>query len=128
VSVDGGVVNGLRHTDVLCFLSGMGRLVLWGPQGHLRDLSEELGLEEVLMMTSQGSRLYLVTQGGEVLAVENETVAWRRPARGNHGERITAIGLTKGGAVFLSREGHALVAGDEEALEFELHGWRYRWV
>lgn len=119
VSVDGGVVNGLRHTDVLCFLSGMGHLVLWGPQGHLRDLSESLALEEVLMMTSQGSRLYLVTQGGGVLAVENETVAWRRPARGKHGERITAIGLTKGGAVFLSREGHALVAGDEEALEFE---------
>ena len=35
------------------------------------------------------------------------------------GERITAMGLTTSGRLFLTREGHALVAGEEEAIEFE---------
>ena len=40
--------------------------------------------------------------------------------RGTIGERITGMGLTHKEDFFLTREGHALVAGEEEAIEFEL--------
>ena len=30
------------------------------------------------------------------------------------------MGVTRNGSLFLTREGHALVAGEEEAIEFEM--------
>ena len=119
VKVDGGIVNASFLPSDVCFLSGMGRLLRWNPQQGLKDLSEAFGLGEVLSMASHQNRVYLATQQGEVMCLEGETVTWRRPSRGEHGERITALGVTENGGFFLTREGHALVAGDEEAIEFE---------
>ena len=44
-------------------------------------------------------------------------VHWRQPARGHHGERITCMEPPEQ-FLFLTREGHALVAG-EEAIELK---------
>ena len=120
VEVDGGVAAGLVADGCLFGLSGMGGLVRWDGHGALQRLGERLGLEEVIDLATHGKRLYVACQNGDVVAVENNEVVWRRPARGVHGERITALGTTSSGALFLTREGHALVAGEEEAIEFEL--------
>jgi hypothetical protein len=120
--VDGGLARARGAAGAVVGLSGMGKLIQWVPGRPVQTLGSDLGLEEGLDVAVHGSRLYVAGQNGEVVAVENGQVTWRRPSRGVHGERITALGTTASGALFLTREGHALVAGDEEAIEFEL--WR----
>ena len=34
--------------------------------------------------------------------MDETKVVWKRPARGEHGERITGLGLTEGGRLFLT--------------------------
>ena len=74
----------------------------------------------MLHFAVHAGRIYVAEQGGRVVGMDEAKVVWHRPARGDHGERITGLGLTRGGRLFLTREGHALVAGEEEAIEFEL--------
>ena len=119
VGVDGGIVDACFLPGEVCFLSGMGSLVTWKPHQPPKNLSKALGLKEVMTLEAHRHRLYVAMQDGEVVSIEEELVTWRRPPRGIHGERITALGVTHSGALFLTREGHALVAGDEEAIEFE---------
>ncbi|MGA0240105.1 MAG: hypothetical protein ACO3L7_01995 [Poseidonia sp.] len=119
VGVDGGIVDACVLHEEVCFLGGMGSLLTWKPHQPPNNLSEALGLKEVMSLVAHHHRLYVAMQDGEVLSIEDQLVAWRRPPRGVHGERITALGVTQSGGLFLTREGHALVAGDEEAIEFE---------
>ena len=67
---------------------------------------------------------------GALLIMENHTVMrtdenlspiFRRQQRGDIGEDIVAVGQSIGGSWFVAREGHALVPGDEEALELEIY-------
>ena len=64
------------------------------------------------------------------LILENQTVAraderldvvYRRAQRGEIGEDIVAVGAGVGQTWFVAREGHALVPGEEEALELEIY-------
>ncbi|MED5290853.1 MAG: hypothetical protein VX778_01365, partial [Candidatus Thermoplasmatota archaeon] len=52
---------------------------------------------------------------------ENLNPVFRRQQRGDIGEDIVAVGSSIGGSWFVAREGHALVPGDEEALELEIY-------
>ena len=122
--IDGGVqachVMGLR----LAVLSGMGEVFLAQFEREPQNLSRHHDLGDVVHLTVHADRVFVAEQGGQVLSMTASEVLWRRQARGEHGERITGIGSTSNGRLFLTREGHALVAGDEEAIEFELwnHG------
>ena len=119
-TIDGGVQScrfmGLR----VVILSGMGEVVLVQRERDSVNLSTRLGLDDVVHVEVHGERVYVAEQRGTVLTCTEDSVVWRRPPRGEHGERITALGLTKEGSLFLTREGHALVSGEEEAIEFEV--------
>jgi hypothetical protein len=67
---------------------------------------------------------------GALLIMEDQTVmrtdenlnpVFRRKQRGDIGEDIVAVGRSIDGSWFVAREGHALVPGDEEALELEIY-------
>ena len=118
--MDGGVLNCEPMGLKLAVISGMGAVHLVQFERTPQNLSERFGLGDVLQMLVSKASIYLVQQDGLVLQLNEGGVLWKRPARGEHGERITGMGLTKNGTLFLTREGHALVAGDEEAIEFEM--------
>ena len=67
---------------------------------------------------------------GALLIMEDQTVmrtdenlnpVFRRQQRGDIGEDIVAAGSSIRDSWFVAREGHALVPGDEEALELEIY-------
>ena len=118
--VDGGVQNCCFMDLKAVVLSGMGEVHLIQYERPQVNLSRLLKLNDVLHFAAHSGRIYVAEQGGRVVAMDESKVVWKRPARGEHGERITGLGLTEGGRLFLTREGHALVAGEEEAIEFEL--------
>ncbi len=118
--VDGGVQNCCFMDLKVVVLSGMGEVHLIQYERPQVNLSRLLKLNDVLHFAAHSGRIYVAEQGGRVVAMDESKVVWKRPARGEHGERITGLGLTEGGRLFLTREGHALVAGEEEAIEFEL--------
>lgn len=118
--VDGGVQRCIFMDLKVVVLSGMGEVHLVQFERDPVNLSRKLGLNDVVHLAVRPGRIYVAEQAGGVVACDEENIVWRRPARGDHGERITGLGLTREGRLFLTREGHALVAGDEEAIEFEL--------
>ena len=118
--IDGGVQHCIAMGLKLVLLTGMGEVVLVQYQRDQINLSNRFGLGDVLHIAVHEHRVYVAEQTGSVVAFDESNVVWRRPPRGDHGERITGVGLTATGGFFLTREGHALVAGDEEAIEFEL--------
>ena len=117
--IDGGVQTCRPMGLKLAVLTGMGEVVLVQRGRPSVSLSQLHGLDDVVHVEVHDQRVFIAEQNGTVLACEGQSVVWRRPARGVHGERITAMGLTTSGRLFLTREGHALVAGEEEAIEFE---------
>ena len=118
--VDGGVQRCIFMDLKVVVLSGMGEVHIVQFERDPVNLSRKLGLNDVVHIAVRPGRIYVAEQAGGVVACDEENIVWRRPARGDHGERITGLGLTREGRLFLTREGHALVAGDEEAIEFEL--------
>ena len=118
--LDGGVQSCEPIGLKLAVISGMGSAHLVQFERPAQNLSEHFGLGDVLQMVVSKDTIYVAQQDGSVLAMNESGVHWRRPARGHHGERITGIGVTRKGSLFLTREGHALVAGEEEAIEFEM--------
>ena len=118
--VDGGVQTCRFMGLKAVVLSGMGEVVIIQFERPQINLSRSLELNDVLHFAAHEGRIYVAEQGGRVVGMDETKIVWHRPARGDHGERITGLGLTRGGRLFLTREGHALVAGDEEAIEFEL--------
>lgn len=71
-------------------------------------------------ITSDGALLIMEDQS--VVQTDNQlNVQYKRPQRGEIGEDIVAVGPSSGDAWYVAREGHALVPGDEEALEIELY-------
>ena len=119
-AVDGGVQSCHAMALKVVVLSGMGEVVLVQRERDSVNLSRKLGLGDVVHVEVHEQRLFIAEQSGTVLTCTEDSVVWRRPPRGEHGERITALGLTKEGSLFLTREGHALVSGEEEAIEFEV--------
>ena len=66
--------------------------------------------------------VYLMMENQSVARTDDElTITYQRPQRGEIGEDIVALGQHIGEQWFVAREGHALVPGEEEALEIEIY-------
>ncbi len=75
-------------------------------------------------------RSFEITSNGAILIMEDQSVVqtndqlnvqYKRQQRGEIGEDIVAVGSSSGDLWYVAREGHALVPGDEEALEIEFY-------
>ena len=119
-AVDAGVQACYSWGIRIVVLDGMGSILVGQYQRPLESLTLRFHLEDCSMVHVAKDRLYIVQHNGQIIAVNESESLWTRPQRGEIGERITSIGTTREGSFFLTREGHALVAGDEEAIEFEL--------
>ena len=121
-ALDAGVLLMEAWLDGLAVVDGLGQLVVVRKSGQVDGLTKRFSLGECTALLPFGDSLFTIDQTGCVQRLLMDGVAWTRPARGHHGERITGFGLDAGGGLVLTREGHALVGGDEEAIELE------RWV
>ena len=95
--------------------------------GTLRQYTLD-GLE--YNMVQRDVRSFATSYDSAFLILENQTVAktddqlnivFHRMQRGEIGEDIVAVGAGAGQTWFVAREGHALVPGEEEALELEVY-------
>ncbi|WP_438994904.1 hypothetical protein [Poseidonia sp.] len=118
-TIEAGVVHCIPWGRSLVVLDGLGQLLSVKGE-HSASLSSKFGFEDIIKMEVSADRIYIAQQNGSVHCLNEDAVLWSRPMRGSIGERITGMGLTQQGNFFLTREGHALVAGDEEAIELEL--------
>lgn len=119
-AIDAGVVQCVPWGQCLVVLDGLGQLLFVKDEQTVSSLSSKFGFEDIIMMDASGDSIYIAQQNGAVHCLDEDAILWSRPMRGTIGERITGMGLTEQGNFFLTREGHALVAGDEEAIEIEL--------
>ena len=90
-------------------------------KAHIVNSSGELIAipESSVSMVAIGDSIAIATDSGEVMTYSiDSSKIWKRPVRGEVGERITAIGWN-GQTLVVAREGHGLVPGEEEALEVE---------
>ena len=120
LQIDAGVVSCISWGEFIVLLDGLGQLQLIGPDLQPSSLSSKYNLEDIIDIVVASDKIYVALQDGSVHSFNQESLLWSRPMRGTIGERITGMGLTHKEDFFLTREGHALVAGDEEAIEFEL--------
>ena len=120
LKIDAGVVRCISWGHDIVLLDGLGQLQLVGPKLECSSLSMRYNLEDIVDVVVASDRIYVALQDGSVHSFDQESILWSRPMRGTIGERITGMGLTHKEDFFLTREGHALVAGEEEAIEFEL--------
>ena len=118
--VDAGVQACYSWGIRIVILDGMGSVLLGQYQRPLESLTQRHRLGDCSMLHVAKNHLYIVQHNGSIVAVNESDLLWTRPQRGDIGERITSVGTTLHGSFFLTREGHALVAGEEEAIEFEL--------
>ena len=81
-------------------------------------------------MVQRDVRSFATSNDSAFLILENQTVAktddklniiFHRTQRGEIGEDIVSVGAGSGQTWFVAREGHALVPGEEEALELEIY-------
>ena len=64
----------------------------------------------------------MILENQSVVRTDDQlNIVHQRVQRGEIGEDIVAAGLSQGENWFVAREGHALVPGDEEALELEIY-------
>lgn len=109
-----GIDSVFGNEDYAVALDGLGRAHLLNSKGH----STPIDVSSVLF-AKLGKQLAIATESGNVYTYSlNGEKTWERPARGEVGERITAIGW-HGEILVVAREGHGLVPGEEEALEIE---------
>ena len=120
LQIDAGVVRCMPWGLNIVVLDGLGQLQLVMSDLEVKSLSSKYELGDIVDIVVASDRIYIALQNGSVLSLNEEAIIWSRPMRGSIGERITGMGLTKKGDFFLTREGHALVSGEEEAIEFEL--------
>ena len=118
-AIDAGVVQCVPWGQCLVVLDGLGQLLSVKDEQTVSSLSSKFGFDDIIMMDASGDSIYIAQQNGAVHCLDEDAILWSRPMRGTIGERITGMGLTEQGNFFLTREGHALVAGDEEAIEIE---------
>ena len=121
-TVDAGIQACYSWGIRIVFLDGMGSVLLGQYQRPLESLTQRYHLEDCSMVHVAKDRIYIAQHNGTIVAVNESDLLWTRPQRGDIGERITSMGTTLLGSFFLTREGHALVADEEEAIEFELWG------
>ena len=102
----------------IVFSDALGKCYVIDHQGNLLFMPDN----QSTLFISLGPQLAIADESGEVsLWSWSGEKTWQRPARGDIGERITAIGWNND-AIIIAREGHGLVPGEEEAIEVEC--WR----
>lgn len=123
--VDGvGIVAAITVEGALVYLDEQGVLHRMAPGGERTVMTGVQTLHDANTTT-------VLVSVGDVLGIHgglNGESMWLRPARGSHGERITAATLLDGGAL-VAREGYAMT-GDEDVVEIERWGsegllWRH---
>lgn len=119
---DAGVLSLITWRHRIAVIDGLGHVQIIQRGQPPLALGQRLNLGECNDVVASGETLYIACHDGSLVQVNDDNVLWRRPTRGEHGEQITALGVSHRGVLFLTREGHALVGGDEEAIEFE--GWQ----
>jgi len=108
----------LRFEQYLAVLDSMGRVHLVSYHGN--DYCQNPVQSNCALIIAGGQNLLVASEDGIARCLVEGKEVWTRPSRGELGESITAMGYTSQGLVIIGREGYAIVAGDEEALEMEL--------
>jgi hypothetical protein len=99
-------------------LDGIGTLRQFSLDGQEYPTSQR----EVRYASNDSNGTLLIMEDQTVMRTdENLNSVFRRKQRGDIGEDIVAVGPSVDGSWFVAREGHALVPGDEEALELEIY-------
>ena len=77
---------------------------------------------DVRSFSARNDSIQLILEDQTVATTDDQlNVLFRRKQRGEFGEDIVAVGAGQGKTWFVAREGHALVPGEEEALEIEIY-------
>mgnify|MGYP003981148443 FL=1 len=108
----------LRFDQYLAVLDSIGRVHLVSDNGD--DYCSNPVQNNCALIANVQNKLFTASEDGLVKCIVEGIDTWDRPKRGELGESITAIGNSSRGIVLIGREGYAIVAGDEEALEMEL--------
>lgn len=108
----------VRLEQYLAVLDSIGRVHLVTIQGQ--NYQQNPFQDNCAMMVGDKQKLLLANEEGMVTCFIEGQQVWSRPSRGDLGESITAMGFAFSGDVIIGREGYAIVAGDEEALEMEI--------
>ena len=108
----------LRFDQYLAVLDSIGRMHLVSFNGD--DYCQNPVQSNCALIVAGWDKLLVASEDGIVRCLIEGEEVWTRPSRGELGESITAMGHTSQGLVMIGREGYAIVAGDEEALEMEL--------
>ena len=108
----------IRFEQYLAVLDSIGRVHLVSFNGN--DYCQNPVQNNCALIIGGGQKLLAASEDGIVRCLVEGKEVWTRPSRGGLGESITAMGYTSQGLVVIGREGYAIVAGDEEALEMEL--------
>jgi len=113
------VIDGIEKMQVgkeIIALSGSGNI------HSLTKAGESTIIHKSVRDFCHGHGIAIIDESQKVHIIDHRgSKIWSRPVRGEHGERITAIGWD-GEYLVVAREGYALVPGDEEA--FEVERWR----
>ena len=116
--IPGGVSLVEMYHELIAVVDNLGRLVTVDYAGKIID--DNLQFSSIIKVLSVDSGLIIVQEDGTVHCFDGKNIIWSRPARGEVGEAITAVGTDLFGQLIIGREGYALVPGDEEALEIEV--------
>jgi len=108
----------LRFDQYLAVLDSIGRVHLVSYSGN--DYCQNPVQSNCALIVSAAKKLLVASEDGIVRCLIEGKETWTRPSRGDLGESITTMSHTSQGIVMIGREGYAIVAGDEEALEMEL--------
>jgi len=108
----------LRFDQYLAVLDSIGRVHLVNYHGE--DYCQNPVQSNCALISNAQQKLLVASEDGIVKCLVKGEEVWTRPRRGDLGESITAMGYSSQGLIIIGREGYAIVAGDEEALEMEL--------
>jgi len=108
----------IRFEQYLAVLDSIGRVHLVSFHGE--SFCQNPVQDNCALIANVQHKLFTASEDGIVKCIIEGIETWARPKRGELGESITAIGNSSHGMVIIGREGYAIVAGDEEALEMEV--------
>ena len=99
-------------------LDGIGTLRQYTLDGQEYNMVQR----DVRSFATSNDSVFLVLENQTVAKTDNQlNIVFQRMQRGEIGEDIVAAGAGAGQTWFVAREGHALVPGEEEALELEIY-------
>ena len=116
--ISGGISIIENCENFIAVVDNLGRLSIISHRGEL--VSSDKQYSSIIKLLRFHNGVILVEESGSVHFFDGQQSVWNRPARGEVGESITAVGMTPCENLIIGREGYALVPGEEEALEIEV--------